>query len=436
MWILPLCYGFALQSSSIGNDGLGGIITVASLAFSGLAENRRSLAALVMAAIAAAALGGLKSSNLPLMLPLGFFWLKAAWSMRGDIRGWSLAPSLTAILLTSFLPLAVLNQMHCGNWAGDPDDSFKLRVTKPLPGIVGNTFNLFIGAVELPVLPLSAETKKNIKSHLEGEHSLTSYAQSGFPRFRPGLGGEIPMEEGSGVGIAATLLLAGHFFQRRRCASSRTLPWITLGATAVSVVAYMAMMGSESTVRLMLPYYPVMAGALLAIMPRRAPRSAWMRASHSFLPLLCLMPGMVLNPNRPLIPLSTLAAIPAVPSGMRARIAKLDEAYSSRSDPLHAIRADLPADCKIIGFAGGPTQSSYSLFKPFGKRRVIEVNRENVDSFEWLAAARSGIPERVGKSWDEWFPGSGYEIVGRYQITFTVLHGPQDWYLLRRKPEH
>jgi hypothetical protein len=435
IWILPLCYGFVLQASSIGNDGLGGILVVASLAFSGLAEKRRSLAALVLAAIAAAALTGLKSSNLPLMLPLGFFWLKAAWSMRSDIRGWSLPPSLAAILLTSFLPLAVLNQVHCGNWAGDPQDSFSLRVTKPLPGIIGNTFNLVIGAVELPVLPLSAETKKSIRSPLEGEHSLTSYIQSGFPRFRPGLGGEIPMEEGSGVGLGVTLLLAAHFLQRRRSASSMTIPWIALGATAVSVAAYMAKMGSESTARLMLPYYPLMVAALLAITKRHAPRSAWIRASYVCLPLLCLLPGLVLNPNRPLIPLSSLAEIPAVPDGIRTRILKLDQAYSSRSDPLHAIRADLPKDCTTIGFAGGPTQSAYSLFKPFGTRRVVEANGANANSFEWLVAAPTGIMESIGKSWDEWLPGSPYDVTGKYRITFTAQVGPEDWYLLHRRPD-
>ena len=402
MWILPLCYGFALQASSIGNDGLGGILTVASLAFSGLAEKRRSLAALVLAAIAASALGGLKLSNLPLMLPIGIFWLKAAWSMRSAIRGWSLIPGIVAIILTSFLPLAVLNQVHCGNWAGDPNDDFKLRITKTLPGLVGNTFNLVVGTVELPVFPISSESKRRIRSHLEGEQSLTSYVQSGFPRFRPGLGGEIPMEEGSGVGLGVTLLLAIHFFQRRRSAHPQTLQWIALGATTLSVAAYMAKMGSESTVRLILPYYPVMLAALLAITQRRCPRSPWLRGSYVFLPLLCLMPGLTLNPNRPLIPLSTLAEIPAFPDGIRTRIRKLNEAYSSRSDPLQAIRKDIPENCDVIGFAGGPTQSAYSLFKPVGTRRVIEVNRANAESFEWLVAAPTGIRERVGKSWEEW----------------------------------
>ena len=433
MWILPLCYGFALQASSIGNDGLGGILTVASLAFCGLAEKRRSLAALVLAAIAASALGGLKLSNLPLMLPIGIFWLKAAWSMRSEIRGWSLAPGIAAIILTSFLPLAVLNQLHSGAWEGDPNNSFKVRITKTLPGIVGNTFNLVVGTVELPVFPISTESKRRIRSHLEGEQSLTSYVQSGFPRFRPGLGGEIPMEEGSGIGLGVTLLLASHFFQRRRSARPQTIQWIALGAAALSVAAYMAKMGSESTIRLMLPYYPVMLGALLAITQRRGPRTAFVRYSFACLPLLCLMPGLILNPNRPLVPLSTLAEIPAVPDGIRTRILKLDEAYSSRSDPLQAIRKDLTAHCDVIGFAGGPTQSSYSLFKPFGTRRVIEVNRENAESFEWLVAAPTGILERVGTPWDKWLHDSPYTVVGKYRITFTVLVGPEDWYLLQRK---
>ena len=435
IWILPLCYGFTLQAASIGNDGLGGILAIAAIAFSGLAEKRRSLTALVLAAIAASALGGLKLSNLPLMLPIGIFWLKAAWSMRSEIRGWSLVPAIVAIILTSFLPLAVLNQMYCGNWAGDPKDSFKLRITRTLPGIVGNTFNLVIGTVELPVLPLSAESKKRIRSHLEGEQSLTSYVQSGFPRFRPGLGGEIPMEEGSGAGLGVSVLLAAYFLQRRRSTVPQTIPWLALGATAVSVAAYMAKMGSESTARLMLPYYPLMVAALLAVTKRHAPRCAWMRASYAWLPLLCLMPGLILNPNRPLIPLSTLAEIPAVPDGVRTRILKLDEAYSSRSDPLHAIRKDIPANCQVIGFAGGPTQSAYSLFKPFGTRRVTELNRANAHSFEWLVATPSGILERVGKPWDEWLSSSPYTVAGKYRITFTAQVGPEDWYLLQRKHE-
>ncbi len=435
MWILPLCYGFALQASSIGNDGLGGILTVASLAFSGLAEKRRSLAALLLAAIAASALGGLKLSNLPLMLPIAIFWLRAAWSIRDRIRGWSLAPAIVAIILTSFVPLAVLNQIHCGAWAGDPNDDFKLRVTQTLPGIVGNTFNLVVGTVELPVFPISSESKRRIRSHLEGEQSLTSYVQSGFPRFRAALGGEIPMEEGSGVGLGVTVLLAAHLFQRRRSTRPGMMPWIALGATAVSVAAYMAKMGSESTIRLMLPYYPVMFGALLAITQRRSPRAGWMRASYACLPLLCLIPGLILNPNRPIIPIATLAKIPAVPAGIRTRVLKLDEAYSSRNDPLQAIRADLPPDCDVIGFAGGPTQSAYSLFKPFGTRRVVEVNRTNSDSFEWLVANSNGILERVGKPWDEWISGAPFTIAGKYRITFTAMVGPEDWYLLKRKHE-
>ena len=433
MWILPLCYGFTLQASSIGNDGIGGILTIASLAFSGLAEKRRSPAALALAAIATVALGGLKLSNLPLMLPLGIFWLRAAWSIRNRIHGWSILPCVAAIILTSFVPLAVLNQVYCGNWAGDPQDNFKLRITKTLPGILGNALNSVVGAAELPALPLSSESKQSIKSCLEGDHSLTSYIQTGFPRFNISLGGEIPMEEGSGVGIAVTALLVGHYLQRRRSAPSRAISWITLGATTLSVTAYMAKMGSESTARLLLPYYPLLIASILAMTKRQPPRPGWMHTACTFLPMLCLLPGLALNPNRPLIPLSALASIPGMPDGFRKRIFKLDEAYTSRADPLHSIRNDLPVQCNSLGFAGGPTQSSYSLFKPLGTRRVIEASRANVESFEWIVASPTGIQERLGKSWDEWLPYSSYTVAARYRITFIAQVGPEDWYLLHRK---
>lgn len=435
MWIIPLCYGFTLQASSIGNDGLGGILVCASLALSGFAEKHSSLLALALSAIAAAALSGLKASNLPLILPLGFYWLRAAWHMRTAIRGWELPPAFIAIALTSFLPLAFINHVHCGSWAGDPENDGRLRITQKVPGMLGNAINTVGSALETPSLPLSPAGRQSLLRSIGIDQPLLEYIKTGFPRFEPHIGREIPIEESAGIGIGVTMLVVGHYFQRRRRIRPGNLPWISMACTAISVVAFMANMGSENTARLMLPYYPVMIAALLAISLRRPPHASWARASFAFLPLICILPGLILNPNRPLIPLSTLAEIPAVPDGVQTRILKLEAAYSSRSDPLHAIRADLPPDCREVGFAGSPTQSAYSLFKPFGSRRVVEVNRANVESFEWLVAAPIGINERIGKSWDEWLPNSSYVVARKYHITFTAQVGPEEWYLLHRKPE-
>jgi hypothetical protein len=206
-----------------------------------------------------------------------------------------------------------------------------------------------------------------------------------------------------------------------------------IATTIIATFAYMAKMGSENTARLMLPYMPLLAASWLAILPHRPRRHAYCRMAVAFIPILCLLPGLLLNPNRPLVSFNALAALPALPEKMRDRILSIHEGYSSRNDPLHEIRAALPTDCKIVGYAGGPTRSAYSLFKPIGSRRVIEAHRGNVNSFEWLVASPEGIKERVGQSWEQWLAASPYTISSRYCITFTVQFGPEDWFLLRRK---
>jgi hypothetical protein len=433
MWIVPLGYGFALQASSIGNDALGGILALNSIAFAGLAIRRASSSALLLSAIAAAAITGLKASSLPLMLPLAWFWLTAAWQIRSNLRPFLLLPGFAAIIFVSFLPLAVLNHIHCGNWAGDPDDRDQLRITKTIPGLLGNTYNVTIGTLQPPLLPISAKKKDYLLSPITGENSLASYIQTGFPRFKAHIGREIPIEEDAGIGIGIALLLIAPLFGRRRQSKRSTSTRIAIATTIIAVFAYMAKMGSESTARLMLPYMPLLAASWLAILPHRPRRHACYRMAVTIIPILCLLPSLLLNPNRPLIPLKALSALPVLPEKMRDRILSIHEGYSSRNDPLHEIRSALPTDCRLIGYAGGPTRSAYSLFKPIGSRRVIEAHRANINSFEWLVASPEGIKERAGQSWEQWLAASPYTISSRYCITFTVQFGPEDWFLLRRK---
>lgn len=436
MWILPLSYGYALQSSSIGNDALGAVFVLASVAFCAIAVERKSPLALALAAIAAAALSGLKLSNLPLLLPICILWLASAWKIREKLMNGKVAtlslPLLAALALTSFLPYACLNQVHCGKWSGDPKDSDRLRITKTLPGLTGNLFNLTTGTLQLPVLPLSKPTKQKLLEPISGERSLTSYIQTGFIRFIPDMGGEIPIEEAAGAGLGVALALAIPLFMRPSLRRGRAgiSRWSHV-AIWVAVLAYMASLGSENTARLMLPYYPLMLASLLAVIDWK-PGSKVIARICMWLPFLFLLPGLLLNPNRPLIPLTALAGIPSLSPTLKTRLSRLHEAYDSRSDPLHAIRKDLPAECGTLGFAGGPSESAYSLFKPFGQRKIIEVHQGNANSFEWMVAAPDGIKERTGQAWDEWLAQSPYSVVRSYRIAFKASVGARDWHLLRR----
>lgn len=436
MWILPLGYGFTLQASSIGNDGIGAILVVAAIAFARLAETRGSQAALILSAIAAASLTSQKLSNLPLLLPISWFWLRAAWGMRRDLPGWRMAAGLAVSVLVSFIPLAILSQVYCGNWAGDPQDSFKLRINKPIPGIAGNAYYSLMGFTDPPLLPVPKPILKKLTAPLNGENSFSSWVQTGFPRFRASTFGEIPTEEGAGIGLGLSILLCVHLLRRRADIRVSGYSWLAISATAVATAAYMAKMGSENTARLTLPYAPLWMACVLAACPRRPPTSPFTRKIFALIPVAFVLPGLVLNPNRPLVPLSLISSIPSLPEGVRSRILDLRKAYASRNDPLADLRKDLPATAREVGFAGGPTQSSYSLFKPFGSRRVVEARRHNAHSFPWLVACPSGILERTGIPWEEWLASSPYTVVSSHPVTFTVQHGSENWFVLRSRNHH
>lgn len=436
MWILPLCYGYALQSSSIGNDALGGVFVLAAVTFCAIAVENKSLLALALAAIAAAALSGIKFSNLPLLLPIAVFWLTSAWRIRDKINNKKVVayalPILAVLVLTSFVPSACLNHKYCGNWSGDPTDSDRLRITKSLPGATGNIFNLTTGSLQLPILPIPSSIKNKLLEPIIGSNSLTAYIQTGFTRFIPDFGGEIPIEEAAGVGLGVTLVLIIPLLlhRSRMSRSERFDPWACISIW-IAFISYLVSLGSENTARLMLPYYPLIIASLLTLFNWNCVSRRCM-ILYSWIPFFCILPSLLINPNRPLIPLARLAEFPGLSSELKTRLSKLDEAYGSRSDPLHEIRDDLPENCQILGFAGGPTESSYSLFKPYGSRKIVEVHKENVDDFEWIVAASDGIRDRTGKNWEQWIEMSSYSIASRYHIAFKASVGAKDWYLLHR----
>lgn len=433
MWVIPFGFGFTLQASSIGNDAIGAILLLASITFASYAENQHTRLALILSALAASALTSVKLSNLPLLLPIAWFWLRAAWVMRHKLIAWQLAPGLMAAALGSFIPLAVLSHIHCGSWGGDPDDDFKLRITKTIPGIAGNAYFTAIGMLEPPIMPIAKSSLKKITAPLEGDDSFASWVRTGFPRFRAGTFGEIPTEEGAGLGLGITAMLLIHFFKRKPHAPRNKIPWLPIAATIIAMAAYMAKMGSESTARLTLPYAPLLIASFLVIFQRRESTTPLTRNMLALIPLVLVLPSLILNPNRPIIPLSYLSAFPGISESNRKRITDLTAAYGSRNDTLAGLRDHLPPEAREIGFAGGPTQSAYSLFKPFGSKRIIESHPGNIDSFDWLIACPSGILERTGKNWDEWLASSPYHVVASQPVVFTVLHGSETWYVLRSR---
>ncbi|MFQ3671149.1 MAG: hypothetical protein SNJ84_06795, partial [Verrucomicrobiia bacterium] len=152
MWILPLGLGYVLQAGSIGNDALGAVYFLAALVFL-MPERGQRLgpSALVLSVLAIGLTTGLKATNMVFGLP----WLVLLLGQWRSVA--KHACTLLAVaplgLLVSFVPTAVLNHYHCGDWTGMKAENDEIRLKDPIAGLLGNGVLLLVQNVQPPVFP-------------------------------------------------------------------------------------------------------------------------------------------------------------------------------------------------------------------------------------------------------------------------------------------
>jgi len=151
MWLFPGAYCYVTQAGSAGNDAIAVVYFLAGLAFSFRAQTTQQIEWWWMSILAAALLTGAKASNLPLLLPLAVSW----WPLRKlAIRGAIGLISVIALAAgISFLPMAALNQLYVGQWAGDVNGSTGVQIANPVAGILGNTLQLGVNTCLLYTSP-------------------------------------------------------------------------------------------------------------------------------------------------------------------------------------------------------------------------------------------------------------------------------------------
>ena len=436
MWLWPMAYGITLQAGSIGNDLLPATLALASLSFASEAKRSRPALCLFFSALAAAATTGAKSTTLPLGLPLGIYWCWVAWSTLSprDIIKVTCA-AIPLAIPCSFLPLAIACLHHTGHWSGNPGNRHGAQAKHPVAGIIGNSIEIGCGLLQPPILPSSKKINETIEQAVE-DQPWYQWTKKGNPLYKFYTGGEISREEYSGVGIGITLLLLTAVplrqLDRRRYANAcTTLQWVMLTSTLVALLAFMSKMGTGGIARLSLPYLAISLLSLLFFF-RCAPadRSLFGRWLP-LIPALCLLPGLILNPNRPLLPMDALAAHPSLPAAYRQRIESVYQAYQNRSSILTPLLENIPLE-DSIGFAGGGNHSALGLFKPYGKRKVLSLTRSNEYFAEWIVGTSEGIEKRMGISFQDWEAKSGYRLVERKEIISLATIGPETWYIYKR----
>lgn len=442
MWILPLAYGYATQAGSIGNDSLGAIFFLASICFGLRARRSGKISDIWLAGLAAALMTGTKLSNLPLLLPC----LVAVWPVLLKLRE-RLATGFAvgcAAILVSAAPTIALNQIYTGSWTGDPDDSSGIRVKSPPGAFFGNSVLLIRQSFMPPVLPGAHKVNRVLNDKMPA--SWRQFLEEKFPRYSMANLNELPQEESAGLGLGVTFLLLAGFFAAicgvgRRYSNFRIgskIPFVAFAAW-VALLVYMLKMGSEAAARLMLPYYSLVIVPFLLLRAQQ-----WLLHSRFWkvfmlLAALSVLPAIILSPSRPLLPMRTISGqiFAHHPGSIAAqRLASVYSAYAHRNDALAPLREQLPGDATTIGFVAGADDADYSLWRPFGKRRVIYLQKviQNSaaipDGVEWIAVKQSVWQEFTDVPLDEWAAQHHARRVFSVPITTIIAWGPEPWCLL------
>ena len=428
MWLLPLGYGYVLQSGGIGNDAYAAVYALASVCFVLSADRKEKFSDFGWAILAVALLTGTKGSNLPLALP----WFVA---MLSHYQVWiSRMPKLilwaTIALMISFVPTAVLNHKYTGSWSGDPTNQGKMNLSNPFAGLLGNSLMLGYNSIQPPLL-LSPPKANEFAAHLLPSN-ISSWLSTEFPRFELKIG-EIPMEETAGLGLGLTSCLALWIYKGRRSHVPllilRSQPWFYLGIGGlISLLFFMAKMGSESTARLLLPYYPFL---LLLPLGFWSLPTGTMRKLAPLFTLLCTtaLVGLILSPARPLFPAQKLLTL----MGDRPqfnRVRQVYQAYMQRGTCWDPILTILPPNIKTLGFFSHGDDLETPLWRPFGLRRISSTDEKDITmsdlphSEAWLA--RRPIAEFL-KSNPEW--QIHWKEIGAKSITQKASVGGEEWVL-------
>jgi hypothetical protein len=448
MWLVPMAYCFVAQAASVGNDLLGTTFFLFAMAFSIQARQTSSVSLLAISGLSIAICTGIKASNLPLILP----WLLSILPCFEMFRRAS-GKMFLVIAACSFVPMAALNFHHTGNWKGTSPEDKDLEAGSVSAGLIGNTLQATIGALQPPALPMPAPINNRLEALIPA--SVQNFLAADFPRLQLRFV-ELPNEEnaGLGLGVFGIVVLAFLFaiLGRRGCkpiyrANSLTdygrkgdspiglnlFGLMIYGGMIFSTGAYMALMGSESTARLLSPYYPVLAALPFGLigMTRMLDEKVWrvifliLASSAIVLPLT--------TPSRPLLPIPQLANYFSLPEKLTKRIDLVYETYSKRSDALSAIREALPTDSTNIGLICSVDDTEVSLWKPFrGRRHVTHVtDSEKIESVDIViintdALEKSNKPclkyilQFLNENRD-WSPSATFHITSKVQV------GSQKW---------
>ena len=203
MWLLPTGYSFLLQAGSAGNDTFPTVYALAAVAFGLRTWTSRQVSDLWYSILAAALLTGAKATNIPLGLPWAILICPLLPLLR---HRWVVTAFILLVAATiSYLPTAVLNHLHCGDWSGSILEPAGETMHRPLVGIWGNGFQILLDNFCPPFFPLAGWWNQNAPHLLP--HGFVATIENNFDNGYFWLG-ELPTEDWAGIGFGISVLLA------------------------------------------------------------------------------------------------------------------------------------------------------------------------------------------------------------------------------------
>jgi hypothetical protein len=449
MWLIPVAGCFLLQAGSIANDLFGATLALAAFDLALRARDSMKASYGWWSIAAAGVMTAGKTSNILLLLP----WLIAiapAWRPLARRVSLTLLVSLIA-LGASFAPTAILNFRHCGDFTGS-------ALVRPPPGSDKLWINVTVNAIYLavrnlspPVLPAASQVNAMIVRQLPSwlADELTRNFDGGVDRFALG---ELPTEEGDGLGLGLTLLITGSF--AAAFAATRLGKWrssglgpagrwrmhgpLIIAAAWLVLLVFMAKAGFAGLPRQIAPFYCLLMSGLLfgnaqATLVRQR---SWRRAALAVIGL-ALIP-LVLSPARPLWPATwLLAKAGAQTSGHRLlhRAYDVYAVYRQRARGFDPVIRRLPPDTKVLGLIARFDPET-SLWRPFGARRIVCVtptdgpDQLTAAGVECILVCLPRFETMFPEPFDQWLQRVGGIVQWVMPLELRTHFGPEDWCLV------
>ena len=447
MWIAPTGYCFSLQAGGIGNDIFGAVFALAAFDFALRTRRSGKFQDAILACLAAGLLTGAKASNIPLVLP-GALALLPCWRLF-FARPLTTLATAAAALLISFLPSALMNMKHCGDWTGTRAEQYAY-IGPPSVTIPGNVIILTLQNFAPPVFPMASRWNAVAPGLMPAE--FRGRMKQTFEPSGANLAlSELQNEEFAGLGFGVSMLVvvsgvAGGWSVHHRAAGSagaiknagqqwlRFAPWL-------AALGYCAKATIGTAARIFTPYYLLLLPALLASPGQVSVcRSRWWRfCAACVFGLAAVL--VIVTPSRPLWPAQTiLSALVSSHPGNQSlqRALTVYSVYSIRADGLAPVRERLPADALTVGLVTFDDLET-SLWRPFGKRRFVHIvpgdTREDLlrQGIEYVVLNGEWFPGHEGMTVEDWVQRFGGTIEATVPLRLRAGRETFNWHIVRLK---